>query len=79
MVNDELAADLEIENKDHVRITSLNGGSAVFEVHVTENQPYEQIYAPIHYIETNLLTPSIYDPFSKEPSYKTTPVSMIKI
>ncbi len=28
--------------------------------------------APIHYIEVYMLTPSIYDPYSKEPSYKHT-------
>ena len=34
----------------------------------------KELYAPIHYIECNKLTPSVYDPYSKEPSYKATPV-----
>jgi assimilatory nitrate reductase catalytic subunit len=39
-------------------------------VKLTENVPYNQLYAPIHYIECNKLTPSNYDKYSKEPNYK---------
>ena len=38
----------------------------------------DHLYAPMHYIETNSLTPSVYDPYSKEPSYKTVAVNIIK-
>ena len=37
-----------------------------------------ELYAPIHYIECNKLTPSLYDSYSKEPSYKATPVRFEK-
>jgi assimilatory nitrate reductase catalytic subunit len=50
----------------------------VFYVKVTDNVQYMELYAPIHYIETNALTPSVYDPYSKEPSYKTVAVNIIK-
>ena len=36
----------------------------------------DHLYAPIHYIETNALTPSVYDPYSKEPSFKTVAVNI---
>jgi assimilatory nitrate reductase catalytic subunit len=39
-------------------------------VKVTDNVQYGELYAPIHYIECNKLTPSCYDQYSKEPNYK---------
>ncbi len=63
---------------DQVRVVSVNGQWADFAVKVTENVQYEELYAPIHYIECNKLTPSLYDPYSKEPSYKATPVRLEK-
>ncbi len=40
---------------------------------------YEEIFTPMHYIECNNLTPSVYDKYSREPSFKTTPVNIRKI
>jgi len=76
LVNTKLAKDLGISNQDEIEVGSINGVSARFEARLTDDVSYDQLYAPIHYIETNSLTPSIYDPFSKEPSYKTTPVKI---
>ena len=45
-------------------------------MNIDENILSEEIK---HYIETNNLTLSIYDPYSKEPSYKYAPVSIEKI
>ena len=56
----------------------MNGQEAVFLVKVTENVGYRELFAPIHYIECNKLTPSLYDTYSKEPSYKATPVRFEK-
>ena len=44
----------------------------------SENVKKDHLYAPIHYIETNSLTPSVYDPYSKEPSFKTVAVNISK-
>lgn len=77
-VNDQLAKEKGIVDGDHIRIHSINGHDARFFVKVTEDMPYDQIYAPIHYVECNKLTASIYDPYSKEPSYKATPVTFEK-
>lgn len=73
-MNTKLAAENKIQEMDKIRVYSVNGQDAVFTVKLTDCVQYEELYAPIHYIECNRLTPSIYDPYSKEPSYKATPV-----
>lgn len=73
-MNTELAKEKGIREMDEIRVYSVNGRDAVFSVKITDNVQYEELYAPIHYIECNKLTPSVYDPYSKEPSYKATPV-----
>ncbi|MEE0139340.1 molybdopterin oxidoreductase family protein [Fusobacterium ulcerans] len=78
-MNTILAEENNIKENDKIRIYSINGKDAVFFVKITENVQYEELYAPIHYIECNMLTPSIYDPYSKEPSYKATPVRFEKL
>ncbi len=71
-----LAKEKGIINNAKVKVSSINGQSAKFTAILTEDVRYGEMYAPIHYIECNKLTPSIYDPYSKEPSYKTTPVNI---
>jgi len=61
-----------------IKITSPNGVSNNFLVKLSRTVKKDQIYAPMHYIETNALTPSVYDPYSKEPSFKTVAVNIIK-
>ncbi len=77
-MNTRLAKEWGIQEMDQVRVVSVNGQWADFAVKVTENVQYEELYAPIHYIECNKLTPSLYDHYSKEPSYKATPVRLEK-
>lgn len=77
-MNTELAKEKEIHETDEIRVYSVNGQDAVFAVKITDNVQYGELYAPIHYIECNKLTPSLYDPYSKEPSYKATPVRFEK-
>jgi len=78
-LSEKLAKELEINHLDLVEISSINGASSTFEARISNHVSDEEIYAPIHYIETNALTPSIYDAYSKEPSYKTTPVNIVKV
>lgn len=78
-INTKLAEENNIKENDMVRIHSINGQNADFIAKLTDNQRYEEIYAPLHYVECNKLTPSIYDPYSKEPSYKTTPINIEKL
>ena len=78
-INTELAKELDIKSNDKIRVSSTNGVSSEFKAIVTNNVKKNHLYAPIHYIETNALTPSIFDPYSKEPSYKTVAVNIEKI
>ena len=78
LMNPELAKELNIAENERVKIASQNGVTSEFNVVYSDTVKKNHLYAPIHYIETNSLTPSIYDPYSKEPSYKTVAVNIIK-
>lgn len=78
-MNTKLAEENKIHEMEKIRVYSANGQNAEFFVKITDNVQYGEFYAPIHYIECNKLTPSIYDPYSKEPSYKATPVRFEKV
>ena len=77
-MNDKQAEENGIKEMDLIRVYSVNGQDAVFAVKITDTVQYGELYAPIHYIECNKLTPSLYDSYSKEPSYKATPVRFEK-
>ena len=74
----ELAKELNIEENERVSIASQNGVTKDFTIKISDHVKKDHLYAPIHYIETNALTPSVYDPYSKEPSFKTVAVNIIK-
>lgn len=78
-MNTKMAEENNVKEMDLIRVYSVNGQDAEFAVKVTDNVQYEELYAPIHYIECNKLTPSLYDSYSKEPSYKATPVRFEKL
>ena len=69
-MNTQVAQEHDIHHMDKIRVFSVNGQSAVFSVKITDNVQPGELYAPLHYIECNKLTPSSYDPYSKEPNYK---------
>ncbi|MDU5882363.1 MAG: nitrate reductase [Clostridium perfringens] len=78
-INRKDAEKLNIKENDEVLIHSSNGHKSKFIARLTDNLKEKTLYAPIHYIETNLLTPSVFDPYSKEPSYKTVQVNIEKV
>lgn len=78
-INTQLADELHVTENESIRVYSVNGQNAVFAVKRTDHVRYEELYAPIHYMECNKLTPSLYDSYSKEPSYKATPVRVEKV
>lgn len=78
-INRKDAERLDIKENDEVLIYSSNGHTSKFIARLTDNLKEKTLYAPIHYIETNLLTPSVFDPYSKEPSYKTVQVNIEKV
>jgi assimilatory nitrate reductase catalytic subunit len=59
-----------------VTINSCNGQEADFAVRISADVQEDEIFAPEHYIECNKLTPSVFDPYSKEPSYKSAVVNL---
>ena len=78
-MNPGTAAAYGLEENDRILVHSVNGEKAGFQVRISDQVREKELYAPIHYIECNKLTPSVYDPYSKEPSYKATPVWFEKI
>ena len=37
----------------------------------------DQVFIPMHYEETNQLTDAVFDPYSKQPSYKSCAVRIL--
>lgn len=79
LINANDANNLDVKTLDTVVVDSINGQSSEFKVVISKQMPEGQIFAPMHYVETNRLSLSIYDPFSKEPSYKYAPVKISKM
>ncbi|OTN75974.1 hypothetical protein A5886_001050 [Enterococcus sp. 8G7_MSG3316] len=77
-VHPDTAADLNIAHKEPVMLHSINGKSARFFVKVSPYVQVNELFSPMHYAEVNVLTPALYDDYSKEPSYKSTPVRLEK-
>ena len=78
-INTDLAHELGILDNEIIKITSPNGVSNNFLVKLSRTVKKDQIYAPMHYIETNSLLPSIFDTYSKEPNFKYVPVKIEKV
>lgn len=78
-MNTKLAKELDIIENEVIKVSSINGKSSDFIVKFTDNVRYDELYSPIHYLECNSLTPSLYDSYSKEPSYKATPINISKL
>lgn len=78
-INTKLAQELDIKDNERVIVTSSNGHKREFVAILTDTVKKDQLFAPLHYIETNALTPSTFDPYSKEPSYKYVAVNIEKI
>ncbi|AKN29496.1 nitrate reductase [Clostridium carboxidivorans P7] len=78
-INTKLAKEIDIKENEMIKVSSVNGKHSNFMVKLTDNVRYDELYAPLHYLECNNLTPSLYDSYSKEPSYKTTPINISKI
>ncbi|MBA8982976.1 anaerobic selenocysteine-containing dehydrogenase [Clostridium saccharobutylicum] len=78
-INTKLAEEIGVQENENIKVSSINGNSSDFIAKLTDNIRYDELYVPMHYLECNNLTPSLYDPYSKEPSYKTTPINISKI
>ncbi|MCF0145343.1 MAG: nitrate reductase, partial [Eubacterium sp.] len=76
-IHTSVAERMGLKHEDKVLMHSCNGQSAVFSVRITDDVREDEIYGPIHYVECNKMTPSVYDPYSKEPSYKSAVVNIV--
>jgi anaerobic selenocysteine-containing dehydrogenase len=68
-INPTDAAGLAIKPGDMVTVSSQRGAVRAKAVLVHAVQP-GQLFVPMHYAVSNLLTASAFDPYSKQPAYK---------
>jgi assimilatory nitrate reductase catalytic subunit len=71
------AEKLQVRTSEQVTIASRRGAITV-RVAVSPSVQPGQIFVPMHYEETNLLTYPAFDPYSKQPSYKYCAVQIKK-
>ena len=71
------ARSLAIEPHERVVIESRRGAVRARAV-VTPAVPPGQVFLPMHYTETNVLTDAVFDPHSKQPAYKACAVRLRK-
>jgi assimilatory nitrate reductase catalytic subunit len=76
-IHTNLAKKYNLKHEDWITINSCNGENADFAVRITDDVREDEIFAPIHYVECNKLTPSVFDPYSREPSYKSAVVNIV--
>jgi anaerobic selenocysteine-containing dehydrogenase len=72
------AARLGVRAGDSVRLRSSRGAVEPVAVRISATVPPGQVFLPFHYDEAcaNRLTPSEFDPISREPNYKQSAVSI---
>jgi len=68
-INPTDAAQLSIKSGQTVRISTQRGSLQAKAVVTPTVQP-GQIFVPMHYEVTNLLTDAVFDPYSSQPAYK---------
>ena len=76
LIHPNLAKEKGIKDHDIIELISSNGQSAEFVAWVSEDVKEKELFAPLHYIQCNILTSSVYDAYSKEPSYKMATVNI---
>ena len=78
LINQQDADALKIKDEDLVLVSSKNGNCNI-KVKISDEVVVGQVFISMHYNVANRLTDSLYDPYSKEPSYKYATVSIKKI
>ena len=74
-INPGDAARLGIAQGTRVAIASRHGAIEVA-AFVTETVRAGQVFLPMHYATVNQLTAPVFDPYSRQPSYKATAVAV---
>ncbi|WP_432205406.1 molybdopterin oxidoreductase family protein (plasmid) [Cetobacterium somerae] len=78
LINKDDAEKLNLKDEDMVLVTSKNG-SCNIKVKISDEMLKGQVFVSMHYEVANRLTDALYDPYSKEPSYKYATVSIKKV
>ena len=78
-MNPDLAEELGINENEKIKIVSPNGVINYFIVKFSRTVKKDHLFAPMHYVEANSVLPSIFDKYSKEPSFKYVPVNIEKV
>ncbi|QDU82342.1 Nitrate reductase [Polystyrenella longa] len=74
-LNPQDARELGVVSNDWIVVKSQRGRLRA-KAFVTQAVRPRQIFIPMHYKETNVLTDAVFDPYSKQPSYKTCAVKV---
>jgi len=77
-VNPADARELRIAPNDRVIVESQRGRLTASAFLTPAVRP-GQVFVPMHYEETNRLTDAVFDPYSKQPSYKSCAVRIFRI
>jgi assimilatory nitrate reductase catalytic subunit len=72
------AQELNLSDGEMVNLTSPNS-TIPAKVKISPNVQLNQLYLPMHNSTVNELTTSVFDPYSRQPSYKYSPVKITKI
>jgi assimilatory nitrate reductase catalytic subunit len=74
-LNPRDASELKIKPGDWVTIASQRGSVQAKAV-IVHTMPPRQVFVPMHYAATNLLTDAVFDPYSFQPAYKACAVRL---
>lgn len=74
-INSQDAARLRIRTGDLLRLASQRGELRARAL-VTPAVQSGQVFLPMHYAATNLLTDAVFDPYSHQPAYKSCAISV---
>ncbi len=76
-INPHDATQLAIRTGDLLRIASRRGELSARAL-VTPGVQRNQVFLPMHYVATNLLTDAVFDPYSHQPAYKACAVEVTR-
>jgi len=77
-INPRDASELKIRPGDLVKVSSQRGSLQAKAV-VVASVPPRQVFLPMHYPATNLLTDAVFDPYSSQPAYKACAVRVERV
>lgn len=75
-MNPDAAADLGVTHQSYVRVVSRRGDAVVM-VMLTQRVPRNMVFIPFHFFDcVNRLTLGLLDPYSRQPAFKQSAVSI---